>query len=80
MIGFSVIGLRSPEQRRLTNLDSLTGHERALLAVMESGTTNADIARHFFVSEGTVESHPGGGESQDPGAQSRRSSTGDLSR
>jgi DNA-binding NarL/FixJ family response regulator len=43
--------------RRRGALDTLTGRERDVLALIGLGRTNAEIAQDLFVSEGTVKTH-----------------------
>jgi DNA-binding NarL/FixJ family response regulator len=44
-------------RRRRDPLDVLSPRERAVLALMAEGASNAGIARRIFVTEGTVEKH-----------------------
>jgi DNA-binding NarL/FixJ family response regulator len=44
-------------RRRDDPLESLTGREREVLALMAQGSSNSGIARRIWVTEGTVEKH-----------------------
>jgi DNA-binding NarL/FixJ family response regulator len=45
------------QRRRTDPLGELTPREREVLALMAEGRSNAGIARHLWVTEGTVEKH-----------------------
>jgi serine/threonine-protein kinase PknK len=44
-------------RHREDRLDHLSDREREVLDLMAQGASNAGIARHLFVTEGTVEKH-----------------------
>jgi DNA-binding NarL/FixJ family response regulator len=46
-----------PRFGRDASLNTLTGREREVLALIGQGKTNAEIAAELFVSEGTVKTH-----------------------
>jgi DNA-binding NarL/FixJ family response regulator len=46
-------GVRTPDRR----LEGLTPRELEVLALIGQGHTNPEIARHLFVSEGTIKTH-----------------------
>lgn len=52
-----VVGQLLGRRSRDSQLDALTERERAVLGLMAEGKSNAAIASHLYISEGSVEKH-----------------------
>jgi DNA-binding NarL/FixJ family response regulator len=48
---------RSPPPKHDAGLDSLTDREREVLRLLATGKSNAELAAHLFLGEGTVKTH-----------------------
>lgn len=48
---------RSPPNRDATGLDQLTERELEVLRLLATGKSNAELATHLFLGEGTVKTH-----------------------
>jgi DNA-binding NarL/FixJ family response regulator len=48
---------RSPPTRRDAGLDRLTERELEVLRLLATGKSNAELARHLYLGEGTVKTH-----------------------
>jgi DNA-binding NarL/FixJ family response regulator len=48
---------RAPPRRKDTGLDQLTERELEVLRLLATGKSNAELAAHLFLGEGTIKTH-----------------------